>query len=113
MRLIESQASLSLSPVHARTQTRTCEPGASLLTLHSSSHPTTQANPSKGYDYDNLHLIRTFHGTESERGFVVVHVQMVQNTGRQVCVSLSVSVCVRPYFPDWGINWCWPSANFC
>jgi len=39
---------------------------------------------SKAYTYDNLHLIRTFHGTESERGFIVVHVQMVANTGRMV-----------------------------
>jgi len=41
--------------------------------------------PSKGLEYDNLRLIRAFeHGldpTSSEAGFVLVHVDMVQNSG--------------------------------
>lgn len=42
-------------------------------------------DPSKGLEYDNLRLIRAFeHGldpTSSEAGFVLVHVDMVQNSG--------------------------------
>lgn len=42
-------------------------------------------DPKKGLDYDNLRLIRAFeHGLDpksSEAGFVLVHVDMVQNSG--------------------------------
>ena len=42
-------------------------------------------NPQQGLDYDNLRLIRAFeHGLDpssSEAGFVLVHVDMVQNSG--------------------------------
>ena len=42
-------------------------------------------DPTKGLVYDNLRLIRAFeHGldvTSSEAGFVLVHVDMVQNSG--------------------------------
>lgn len=42
-------------------------------------------DPSRGLDYDNLRLIRAFeHGLDpksSEAGFVLVHVDMVQNSG--------------------------------
>jgi indoleamine 2,3-dioxygenase len=42
-------------------------------------------NPSRGLEYDNLRLIRAFeHGLDpksSEAGFVLVHVDMVQNSG--------------------------------
>ncbi len=44
----------------------------------------------KGYTYDNLHLIRSFHGTESERGFIIVHVQMVAYTNRLVSEALNI-----------------------
>jgi indoleamine 2,3-dioxygenase len=43
------------------------------------------ADPAKGMDYDNIRLIRAFeHGldhTSSEAGFVLVHIDMVQNSG--------------------------------
>jgi indoleamine 2,3-dioxygenase len=43
------------------------------------------ADPTKGLEYDNLRLIRAFeHGLDpksSEAGFVLVHVDMVQNSG--------------------------------
>jgi indoleamine 2,3-dioxygenase len=42
-------------------------------------------DPSRGLEYDNLRLIRAFeHGLDpksSEAGFVLVHVDMVQNSG--------------------------------
>lgn len=42
-------------------------------------------DPTKGLEYDNLRLIRAFeHGLDpksSEAGFVLVHVDMVQNSG--------------------------------
>jgi indoleamine 2,3-dioxygenase len=42
-------------------------------------------DPKRGLDYDNLRLIRAFeHGLDpksSEAGFVLVHVDMVQNSG--------------------------------
>ena len=42
-------------------------------------------DPSKGLEYDNLRLMRAFeHGLDpksSEAGFVLVHVDMVQNSG--------------------------------
>jgi len=42
-------------------------------------------DPKKGLEYDNLRLIRAFeHGLDpksSEAGFVLVHVDMVQNSG--------------------------------
>lgn len=42
-------------------------------------------DPKRGLEYDNLRLIRAFeHGldpTSSEAGFVLVHVDMVQNSG--------------------------------
>ena len=42
-------------------------------------------DPKQGLDYDNLRLIRAFeHGLDpksSEAGFVLVHVDMVQNSG--------------------------------
>lgn len=43
------------------------------------------ADPSKGMEYDNIRLIRAFeHGLDpksSEAGFVLVHIDMVQNSG--------------------------------
>lgn len=43
------------------------------------------ADPAKGMDYDNIRLIRAFeHGldhTSSEAGFVLVHIDMVKNSG--------------------------------
>lgn len=53
-----------------------------------------QANPADGYKYENIQLIRAFHGTESERGFIGVHVQMVENTGRQVKETQNVITAV-------------------
>lgn len=42
-------------------------------------------DPAKGLEYDNIRLIRAFeHGldpTSSEAGFVLVHVDMVSNSG--------------------------------
>ena len=42
-------------------------------------------DPSRGLEYNNLRLIRSFeHGLDpksSEAGFVLVHVDMVQNSG--------------------------------
>jgi len=42
-------------------------------------------DPKRGLEYDNLRLIRAFeHGLDpksSEAGFVLVHVDMVQNSG--------------------------------
>jgi len=42
-------------------------------------------DPARGMEYDNLRLIRAFeHGLDpksSEAGFVLVHVDMVQNSG--------------------------------
>ncbi|KAI5927046.1 indoleamine 2,3-dioxygenase [Camillea tinctor] len=49
--------------------------------------------PSKGLDYSNLRLIRAFeHGldpTSSEAGFVLVHVEMVKNSGPLVAGTMS------------------------
>lgn len=43
------------------------------------------ADPAKGMEYDNIRLIRAFeHGLDpksSEAGFVLVHIDMVQNSG--------------------------------
>lgn len=42
-------------------------------------------DPSKGMDYDNIRLIRAFENgldpKSSEAGFVLVHIDMVQNSG--------------------------------
>lgn len=42
-------------------------------------------DPAKGMDYDNIRLIRAFeHGLDhksSEAGFVLVHIDMVKNSG--------------------------------
>lgn len=42
-------------------------------------------DPDKGMDYDNIRLIRAFeHGLDhksSEAGFVLVHIDMVKNSG--------------------------------
>ncbi|KAI1495215.1 indoleamine 2,3-dioxygenase [Biscogniauxia mediterranea] len=50
-------------------------------------------DPSKGLDYSNLRLIRAFeHGldpTSSEAGFVLVHVEMVKNSGPLVAGTMS------------------------
>jgi len=43
-----------------------------------------KADPSKGMEYENLRLIRKFHGGPSESGFILVHVAMVAHTGNQV-----------------------------
>ncbi|KIN05700.1 hypothetical protein OIDMADRAFT_154110 [Oidiodendron maius Zn] len=56
------------------------------------------ADPSRGLEYDNLHLIRAFeHGLDpksSEAGFVLVHVDMVQNSGSLVDgVMLALDAC--------------------
>jgi indoleamine 2,3-dioxygenase len=39
---------------------------------------------SKGLDYPNLDLIRTFSGSQSEHGFILIHVAMVAHSGGQV-----------------------------
>lgn len=39
---------------------------------------------SKGMEYENLKLIRRFHGGAAESGFILVHVAMVAHTGTQV-----------------------------
>ncbi|KAI1322552.1 indoleamine 2,3-dioxygenase-like protein [Xylariaceae sp. FL0255] len=50
-------------------------------------------DPSKGLEYDNLRLIRAFeHGldpTSSEAGFVLVHVDMVKNSGPIIAGAMS------------------------
>jgi indoleamine 2,3-dioxygenase len=55
-------------------------------------------DPKKGLEYDNLRLIRAFeHGldpTSSEAGFVLVHVDMVRNSGPLIAgVVTSLSAC--------------------
>lgn len=40
--------------------------------------------------FDNLRLIRAFHGSEAERGFILVHVTMVSRSGEQVKNTLGV-----------------------
>lgn len=50
-------------------------------------------DPDKGLDYDNLRLIRAFeHGLDpssSEAGFVLVHVDMVKNSGPIIAGTMS------------------------
>ncbi|KAL8418894.1 hypothetical protein RB594_002193 [Gaeumannomyces avenae] len=50
-------------------------------------------DPSKGLEYDNLRLIRAFeHGldpTSSEAGFVLVHIDMVRNSGPLVAGTMA------------------------
>ncbi|KAI1823840.1 indoleamine 2,3-dioxygenase-like protein [Xylaria intraflava] len=50
-------------------------------------------DPGKGLDYDNLRLIRAFeHGLDqssSEAGFVLVHVDMVKNSGPLIAGTMS------------------------
>jgi len=41
-------------------------------------------DPSKGLGGDNLEVIRKFHGSESEHGFMITHVAMDAFTGQQV-----------------------------
>ncbi len=41
-------------------------------------------NAKVGLEYENMELIRTFSGSESEHGFILVHVAMVAHTGNQV-----------------------------
>ena len=45
---------------------------------------------SKGYDFDNLRLIRAFTNSKDEAGFILVHVAMVQHSGRLVDAVLRV-----------------------
>lgn len=49
-------------------------------------------DPSKGLEYDNIRLIRAFeHGldpTSSEAGFVLVHIDMVRNSGPLVAATV-------------------------
>ncbi|KAJ6611494.1 IDO-domain-containing protein [Mycena sp. CBHHK59/15] len=64
------------------------------------------ADPAKGLEYSNLRLIRAFeHGLDpasSEAGFVLVHVDMVRNSGPLIAgVVASLDACVsndRPAF---------------
>ncbi|KAJ7837366.1 indoleamine 2,3-dioxygenase gamma type [Mycena olivaceomarginata] len=66
------------------------------------------ADPAKGLEYSNLRLIRAFeHGLDpssSEAGFVLVHVDMVQNSGPLVAgVVSALNACAandRPSFID-------------
>ncbi|KAJ7664923.1 hypothetical protein B0H17DRAFT_951755 [Mycena rosella] len=66
------------------------------------------ADPTKGLEYSNLRLIRAFeHGLDpssSEAGFVLVHVDMVQNSGPLVAgVMSALSACAandRSTFTD-------------
>ncbi|KAI1434287.1 indoleamine 2,3-dioxygenase-like protein [Xylaria sp. CBS 124048] len=50
-------------------------------------------DPDRGLDYDNLRLIRAFeHGldpTSSEAGFVLVHIDMVRNSGPLIAGAMS------------------------
>ena len=57
-------------------------------------------DPNGGLEYSNLRLIRAFeHGldpTSSEAGFVLVHVDMVQNSGPLIDgVVSALDACVR------------------
>jgi indoleamine 2,3-dioxygenase len=66
------------------------------------------ADPAKGLEYSNLRLIRAFeHGLDpssSEAGFVLVHVDMVQNSGPLIAgVVSALNACAandRPSFID-------------
>ncbi|KAF7297661.1 Indoleamine 2 3-dioxygenase family protein [Mycena kentingensis (nom. inval.)] len=66
------------------------------------------ADPSKGLEYTNLRLIRAFeHGLDpasSEAGFVLVHVDMVRNSGPLIAgVMTALNACAandRPAFLD-------------
>ncbi|KAH9233694.1 hypothetical protein K456DRAFT_53186 [Colletotrichum gloeosporioides 23] len=55
------------------------------------------ADPAKGMDYDNIRLIRAFeHGLDpksSEAGFVLVHIDMVKNTGPLVKGTMAALHC--------------------
>lgn len=50
-------------------------------------------DPSRGLEYDNLRLVRAFeHGldpTSSEAGFVLVHIDMVRNSGQLVAGTMA------------------------
>jgi indoleamine 2,3-dioxygenase len=54
----------------------------------------TLANPSHGYEYDNLRLIRGFeHGLDpksSEAGFILTHVDMVKETAPMINGAVNV-----------------------
>lgn len=54
------------------------------------------ADPAKGMEYDNIRLIRAFeHGLDpksSEAGFVLVHIDMVQNSGPLVSGTVEALV---------------------
>ncbi|KAL0942453.1 Indoleamine 2,3-dioxygenase 1 [Colletotrichum truncatum] len=57
-------------------------------------------DPSKGMEYSNIRLIRAFeHGldpTSSEAGFVLVHIDMVKNTGPLVKGTMAALRCTSP-----------------
>ncbi|KAF6817044.1 indoleamine -dioxygenase [Colletotrichum musicola] len=57
-------------------------------------------DPSKGMEYSNIRLIRAFeHGldpTSSEAGFVLVHIDMVKNTGPLVKGTMAALRCQSP-----------------
>lgn len=54
----------------------------------------TLADPSQGYEYDNLRLIRGFeHGLDpksSEAGFILTHVDMVKETAPMINGAVKV-----------------------
>ncbi|KAI8807722.1 hypothetical protein BJ742DRAFT_748138 [Cladochytrium replicatum] len=47
-------------------------------------------DPSKPLDYDNLSLVRAFHGTTSEHGFILTHVAMVRHSPGVVKHTLDI-----------------------
>ncbi|KAL5606124.1 hypothetical protein BROUX41_006108 [Berkeleyomyces rouxiae] len=57
-------------------------------------------DPKAGMDYDNLRLIRAFeHGldpTSSEAGFVLVHIEMVKNSGPLVASTMIALDALKP-----------------
>jgi indoleamine 2,3-dioxygenase len=54
----------------------------------------TLENPSRGYEYDNLRLIRGFeHGLDpksSEAGFILTHVDMVKETAPLILGAVQI-----------------------
>ncbi|KAI8913675.1 hypothetical protein EDD86DRAFT_187255 [Gorgonomyces haynaldii] len=43
-----------------------------------------RVDKNKGWEYENLELIRQFSGMPSEHGFILVHVAMVAHSGKQI-----------------------------
>lgn len=57
-------------------------------------------DPSRGFELDNLRLIRSFSGNVDESGFVLIHIAMVAQTGRLVAAQQhGLSACARQDIP--------------